>query len=339
MTNTASEVALSWNASAAADSYRVLRCPVDVKARACTTEQQDCGAPVSTVKTTSFTDTDLTAGSLYCYRVVACTGANCSMQSAPVMGYLSREQQMGLQASAALVVLEGDSVGLHALYGPVAGPETVLWRQTGGPTATLKKETSATARFIAPAVTRSEVVTFVVGVTDANGRQAFASVRIIVNPDSVGAFAGVDSFTVAGRTVSLHGIGSGAGGTSSYSWTQVAGPAVTLTNANTSNPTFVAPSSSDTTSVLTFQMTFDDGTASASDLVNVEVLSVQQPPLGRPRSRRPSRSRASRCWRWCLRRSRRRTRVSSASVRARAAATVSTAGAGRSPRARLARLR
>lgn len=57
----------------------------------------------------------------------------------------------------------------------------------------------------------------------------------------------------------------------SFSWAQIAGPAVTLSSATSDKPTFTAPTVTATT-VLTFQLTVTDtGGLSASDSVNVTV--------------------------------------------------------------------
>jgi hypothetical protein len=55
-----------------------------------------------------------------------------------------------------------------------------------------------------------------------------------------------------------------------YTWTQTAGTAVTLTGANTANPTFTAPSVT-TNTPLTFSLTVTDGTAPASAPATVTI--------------------------------------------------------------------
>ncbi len=62
-----------------------------------------------------------------------------------------------------------------------------------------------------------------------------------------------------------------------YTWTQVSGPAVTLTGANTPGPSFTAPEvTSDTDVVL--RLTVGDGKASVTDTVSVRVKDVNRAP-------------------------------------------------------------
>jgi len=87
------------------------------------------------------------------------------------------------------------------------------------------------------------------------------------------ARAGADQTVAAGDTVTLDGSSSQANGGSirSFSWTQTAGPAVTLTNANTARATFVAPGVAVNTTT-TFRLTVvNDGNRadSASTVVTV----------------------------------------------------------------------
>jgi hypothetical protein len=81
------------------------------------------------------------------------------------------------------------------------------------------------------------------------------------------ADAGPDQLgVVPTSTVTLDGTASKFA--SSFAWVQSAGPAVTLTNAATANPTFVVPSST-TSASYTFTLTIKDvnGTASTDTVV------------------------------------------------------------------------
>jgi GH18 family chitinase/chitodextrinase len=86
------------------------------------------------------------------------------------------------------------------------------------------------------------------------------------------ANAGADSIAVEGSVVSLSGSGTDTDGTiTAYLWAQTAGPAVTLSAANTANASFSAPQVSADTP-LTFQLTVTDNQgATGSDLVVVTV--------------------------------------------------------------------
>ena len=83
---------------------------------------------------------------------------------------------------------------------------------------------------------------FQLEVTDNNGATGLSSVQVIVNPGNIPptANAGTDqSITLPTSTVSLTGTGTDTDGSiSSYSWTEISGPAsFTITNANSASTT------------------------------------------------------------------------------------------------------
>jgi hypothetical protein len=83
-----------------------------------------------------------------------------------------------------------------------------------------------------------------------------------------------------GMTVRLDGSASGA--SLAYRWTQVSGPAVTLTGAATANATFTAPT---TTSTLGFQLSVSqNGVLSRSQTVTVQVANRPVADAGRSQS-------------------------------------------------------
>ena len=92
------------------------------------------------------------------------------------------------------------------------------------------------------------------------------------------ADAGSDQSVNEGTQVSLSGTGSDPdGAVTHYAWTQVSGPSVTLTRANTSAAAFVAPNVSATTT-LSFRLSVtDDSDATGSDTVDVVVRDVPPP--------------------------------------------------------------
>ena len=65
-----------------------------------------------------------------------------------------------------------------------------------------------------------------------------------------------------------------------YSWTQIGGPPVSLQNASSASPGFVAPFTSPGGADLTFEVSIDDGYGGgAFDTVTVHVQNVNDPPL------------------------------------------------------------
>ncbi|WP_315822687.1 sugar-binding protein [Paraflavitalea speifideaquila] len=85
--------------------------------------------------------------------------------------------------------------------------------------------------------------------------------------------AGADTTLNAGTTgITLHGTGSDPeGNTVTYSWLQVSGPSVAISNAATANPVLSGLTDGNT---YVFQLTVSDGALTASDNVSVAVLSV-----------------------------------------------------------------
>ncbi|MCG8435845.1 MAG: serine protease, partial [Gammaproteobacteria bacterium] len=76
------------------------------------------------------------------------------------------------------------------------------------------------------------------------------------------ADAGPDQTVTAGVTVALDGTGSSGDGTITYKWEPEQGTTVTLANAETATPSFVAPNDSVT---LAFKLTVtDDDKATAT---------------------------------------------------------------------------
>ena len=87
------------------------------------------------------------------------------------------------------------------------------------------------------------------------------------------ANAGPNQSVAAGASVDLDGTASddSDGVISSYTWAQTTGTIIALTGANTSTPSFTAPSTN-SAQVLTFQLTVtDDDGATATDLVAISV--------------------------------------------------------------------
>lgn len=94
------------------------------------------------------------------------------------------------------------------------------------------------------------------------------------------ANAGSDLSVQQNSDVTLAGSGADDGGQAglTFSWAQVGGPSVTISDANRATARFTAPATADFT-VLRFRLTVSDGTSSASDEVVVSVFNDASAPL------------------------------------------------------------
>jgi hypothetical protein len=186
-------------------------------------------------------------------------------------------------AGDAQTVQEGAPVALSggASFDPDADGITFAWTQEGGPAVVLSGADTPSPSFVAPPVgVAGETLTFRLVVTDALGAAADESVEIVVThvnqrPE---ADAGEAQTVNEGAAAGLDGAGSSdpENGPLSYQWTQVGGPAVTLLDATTATPSFVAPAVAATTP-LSFQLVVSDGELESEPaLTTVTVLDTSQ---------------------------------------------------------------
>jgi chitinase len=199
------------------------------------------------------------------------------------------------------IVKEGSTVTLNGsesrdLNGIIL---SYSWRQI--PTnhvITLSGADTPVWSFTAPRVSSDTTLTFKLTVTDSNGLTDNSTLNILVkhlpytaNPPIAGptstnqignenstntsgpllANAGPDKITQGGTFVVLDG-SSSMGNITSYSWKQVSGKSVKLTDSDTAKATFVAPSLSKD-STLKFKLTVNSGKdKTATSTVNINVI-------------------------------------------------------------------
>ncbi len=196
-------------------------------------------------------------------------------------------------AGADLAAAEGDAVMLDGSASADADLGDAItafaWVQTVGPGVILNNAATAFPDFTAPSVgPGGDTVTFELRVTDTLGSSAVDTVDVAVGDVNVGpvADAGPSRNVTEGDPVLLDGSASsdgdpdGLGGTAGFSWAQVAGPAVTLSDPASQQPGFTAPAVGVAGAVLTFQLTVTDTAgATGDDLVDVVVADVNVPPV------------------------------------------------------------
>ncbi len=157
------------------------------------------------------------------------------------------------------------------------------WTQTGGTPVTLSAAESVQPHFTAPARVTAQTLTFELRVTDNEGASASAQVSVTVYPVNAApqADAGSDQQVDEQTQVTLDGSASqdSDGSLVTYHWSQTAGSAVVLNNADTPQASFTAPTLT-TATTLTFELRVTDNEgASATAPVNVTVNPINTPPI------------------------------------------------------------
>ncbi len=181
--------------------------------------------------------------------------------------------------SGAQVTLDG-SGSSPATSGAVL---TYTWIQTSGTSVTLSNPASAKPVFTAPTVSAGQEISLVFDLTvkDPNNKTDTDSVTVRVKgagaAPSPQASAGPDQTVNSGAQVTLDGTGSSPatpGAVLTYTWIQISGTSVTLSNPASAKPVFTAPTVSAGQEIsLVFQLTVKDpNNATAADTVTVKVL-------------------------------------------------------------------
>ena len=178
-------------------------------------------------------------------------------------------------------------------FDPDSDAITFSWAQVSGPTVALSGATTVQPTFNAPTVSGVDLI-FKLVVSDgfeastpsAGADASFddtVAISVVDNSSPV-ANAGVDQARAEGTLVQLDGsLSSDPDGDGIvFSWTQVAGPSITLIDASTPSPSFAAPllNGSDDSVTLQLTVTDDDGfnPLSATDEVTINLVNVNDPP-------------------------------------------------------------
>lgn len=201
--------------------------------------------------------------------LAACGGGSDSSGQAP------SNQAPSANAGVDQTVNEDSLVNLNGSGADLDGTiNSYSWKQLSGTTVTLSNTTSASSSFIAPDIKPDETLIFELTVTDDAGDTAIDTVDIIVTHINQlpQANAGEDQSVAENSIASLNGSGSDNDGTiEGFSWEQLSGSSITLSDTSIANPGFTAP---DITSeeTLSFRLTVtDDEGATNTDIVEITV--------------------------------------------------------------------
>ena len=184
------------------------------------------------------------------------------------------------------VINEGAIVHLNGSNSsdPDHNISSYAWRQISGPTVDISNHTQAEATFTAPDVNADGAsLMFELTVTDAGGLSDTDTCIVNVSWLNIAptADAGDDQCVSEGQVVTLSGDRSTDvdGGLLEYQWAQTSGSAVTLTNANTSQPYFIAPQVDESGASVTFSLQVTDGGGlTSSDTCTVNVSWLNEAP-------------------------------------------------------------
>jgi hypothetical protein len=225
-----------------------------------------------TTATPSFTAPDGVVNSTYTFQFTVTDGVHTSVDTVTVT--VNRDDDApSVDAGVDRTVNEGASVTLAATASDLENQSlTYTWTQTGGPAVALSNASVASSSFTAPEGLTNVSLTFQVAVSDGTST-TYDSVTIHVNRDNdaPSVNAGANQSVNEGDAVTLSGgVTDPEGEGVTYSWTQVGGPAVILSNTGSLTPTFTAPEGLSNVT-LTFQLTASDGTNTSVDTVAILV--------------------------------------------------------------------
>ena len=166
----------------------------------------------------------------------------------------------------------------------VSGIASYKWTQASGPSVKLSKPSAPICTLKAPDIAGGKTLAFNLEVTNKEGVTGNAS--CLVNVSGTGqaplANAGPDQTVQTYTNVTLNGSGSSDqdAGIVSYSWVQISGPYVAITNADTAHASFAAPDAGPLGASLVFQLQVADPIGlTTRDRCTINVIDTEPPPV------------------------------------------------------------
>ncbi len=189
---------------------------------------------------------------------VAVSDGKLSSAQSPVTITILPTPALNVNASGSKTVAHNKTATLEGSVSNVSSNEglTFKWTQTGGVLVELSNADTATASFNTG--NKSGFAFFNVDVSSNNGGTGSKQIAVEITNTPPIAMAELNGTATAGQKVQLSaGNSKDADGDSlSYTWKQVAGEAVEITNAGSATASFVAPNSA---TFLAFEVQVNDG--------------------------------------------------------------------------------
>ncbi|MBK7877330.1 MAG: tandem-95 repeat protein [Planctomycetes bacterium] len=227
----------------------------------------------------TFTAPEGLANSDLVFELAVSDGTNTSVDTVTITVHADNDAPTA-EAGPAQSVDELDVVTLSGSGSDVEGEAlTYTWTQVSGPAVVLSDSNSASPTFTAPEGLANSDIVFELAVSDGTNTSV-DTVTITVHADNdaptaeAGPAQSVDELDV----VTLSGSGSDVEGEAlTYTWTQVSGPTVVLSDANSASPTFTAPEGLANSDIV-FELAVSDGTNTSVDTVTITVNADDDAP-------------------------------------------------------------
>lgn len=187
-----------------------------------------------------------------------------------------------VDAGAAQTVDEGEAVALTGTVAPNAEGRTFRWAQQEGDMVALEAADGLEPTFVAPPVAHDTLLRFTLDALEGGAVVASDDTSVLVRTTNTAPVvdAGPDQDLDEGLPVILLGTATDADGVVvDTTWIQLAGPQVSLADADTLSPSFMAPEVSGRVTLLFRLLVTDEDGAVGHDEVEVEVSSVNEAPV------------------------------------------------------------
>ena len=221
----------------------------------------------------TFTAPDGVSNTAIEFELVVSDGTSTSTSSVIVNVNADNDAPIA-DAGSNAIVQEGNVITLNG--GGSSDPEgvglTYTWVQTAGPAVDLDDANSRSPSFTAPEQVNNSVVRFELTVSDGVTTSTDeVQVAIRADNDAPTVDAGNNRVVLHNSKVQLSATGQDPEGARlTYTWAQVGGPSVELSDSGVPDPTFTAPLAPDG-AVLQFLVGVSDGESTAYDTISIVV--------------------------------------------------------------------